>query len=129
MTLRKLQTIAHPDHVGFAVAIYRDSEWNEFRARLIVNGIADRDSDAFADTKDEAINTGRAMIAHAAQQRDKQAVINGSSSLVREAHDMADKNRLPLTICWIDGLCFRSIITESAYRFGIVTILPKGYFL
>lgn len=129
MALRKIQTISDAAHTGFAVVIYRDSEWNEFRYRLVRAGVQDKDSDGFADTKEDAIKSARAMIEHAARvQLCTRIADQKHDSMMAYAYQQADINRLPLTVCWIDGACFRSIVSESAARFGLVSILPFNYF-
>lgn len=43
------------------VKVYRDSEWNEYRAVLYVDGVKDLNSDAFDDDKESILGTAKAM--------------------------------------------------------------------
>lgn len=43
------------------VKVYRDSEWNEYRAVLYVNDVKDMNSDAFDDDKESIMGTAKAM--------------------------------------------------------------------
>lgn len=55
MALRKIGTINH----GTAeVRIYRDAEWNEYRARLYIGGVLQESADYHTDDKHDAFATG-----------------------------------------------------------------------
>ena len=65
MALRKIGTINH----GTAeVRIYRDVEWNEYRARLYIGGVRQESADYHDDDKQSAFDTAHAMAKHADNQ-------------------------------------------------------------
>ncbi len=45
-----------------AVKVYRDSEWNEYRVRLYIDGRLHAAADYFTDCKSDALATARAMV-------------------------------------------------------------------
>ena len=47
---------------GRVVRIYRDPDFNEFRARLFVEGELYEPADYFTDDRDDAFSTGMAML-------------------------------------------------------------------
>lgn len=62
MALRKIGSVAH----GSAeVRIYRDAEFNEYRARLYIGGVLQELADHHDDDKGSAFDTARVMAKHA----------------------------------------------------------------
>ena len=64
MALKLIGTLlGNPDmQKGRTVRIYRDAEWDEFRARLFIEGLLYEPADYFTDDRDDAFNTGMAML-------------------------------------------------------------------
>ena len=47
------------------VRVYRDAEWQEYRARLYINGILQESADYHTDDKDDAFLTASDMVSRA----------------------------------------------------------------
>lgn len=64
MALRLIGTLLgnQDTQKGRTVRIYRDPDFNEFRARLFVEGKLYEPADYFTDDKDDAFSTGMAML-------------------------------------------------------------------
>lgn len=59
-TLRKIASFTH----GYSsTKVYRDVEFNEYRVRLFVGGVLRQAADYHTDDKNDAIATGRKMLA------------------------------------------------------------------
>lgn len=64
MTLRLIGTLlGNPDtQKGRAVRVYRDTEWDEFRVRLFIEGKLYEPADHHTSDREEAFDTGMTML-------------------------------------------------------------------
>lgn len=64
MALRRIdvQPRIFSDDCVYEVRVYRDAEWNEYRARLYINGALEAGADAHDTDKGAIIDTARAMV-------------------------------------------------------------------
>ena len=64
MALRLIGTLlGNPEtQKGRVVRIYRDAEWNEFRARLFIEGKVYEPGDYHTSDKEDAWDTGMSML-------------------------------------------------------------------
>ena len=68
MTMRKILqvTATNPDTlVVRAATVYRDSQWNEYKVTLKLDGVFQRGADYLTDDKQDAIDTASHMVHHA----------------------------------------------------------------
>jgi len=65
MSLRKIGSwsFGKQEDGSFAVVavVYRDSEWQEYRVKLIARGVHQKDSDYHTDDRDDAMMTAKSM--------------------------------------------------------------------
>ena len=64
MALRKLQTFTDG---RVSATVYRDSEWQEYRVRLSVDGKLRPDADYHTDDRADAEQTARSMVEFASE--------------------------------------------------------------
>ena len=62
MALRLIEVFEDKES-GRAVKVYRDTEWQEFRARLVIGGVSYPQADSFDDDKESIMGTAKAMLA------------------------------------------------------------------
>lgn len=58
--MRLINTI-HKAAAGLTVKTYKDTQWNEYRIKIFIDGHHQQDADYHTDCKDDALDTARAI--------------------------------------------------------------------
>lgn len=88
MALKLIKTFGENKRV---VKVYRDSEWNEYRARLYVNGVLYAPADAHDDDKESIMGTAQYMVKEPAKA--KKPVKKSAKSAVAILNELEKKPR------------------------------------